>query len=146
MDPVLRGKRGASSSVVVTGLRAAFLLRLLEGQTMQSILQILLINVKEGVGKKTNTPFRISEAHCVLKNDDGTPGAVGVLNVPKALEDIAKPGQTYSASFALEAPTYGENAGKIIASLKGLTPIPDNYFGAKGSPSSTPAPKVGAQA
>jgi hypothetical protein len=109
------------------GYTHAFLRGLLDGATVQSILEILLVNVKAGVSKKTNQPYSISEAHCVLRNDDGTAGAVGVLQVPKGLEEAAKPG-IYSAAFALEAPTYGENQGKIVASLKGLTALPPNAF------------------
>ncbi len=94
---------------------------------MQSILEILLINKKEGTGKKSGQPYSISEAHCILRNDDGTAGAVGVLTVPKSLEAVAKPG-VFTAVFSLEAPTFGENAGKIIAALKGLTAVPDGAF------------------
>jgi hypothetical protein len=94
---------------------------------VQSILEILLVNVKTGTSKKTGQPFAIPEAHCILRNDDGTAGAVGVLQVPKALEEVAKPG-IFTAVFALEAPTYGDNQGKIVASLKGLTPMAPNAF------------------
>jgi hypothetical protein len=98
---------------------------------MQTILQILLINTKEGTAKKTGNAYKISEAHCVLRNEDGSAGAVGVLTIPKELEATAKPG-VFTASFALEAPTYGENQGKVIAALKGLVPVPPSQF-KKGS-------------
>lgn len=91
---------------------------------MQSILEILVINVKSGDSKKTGRPFSISEAHCVLRNDDGTAGAVGVLVVPKSLEAVAKQGK-FTASFALQAASFGEQQGRIVAQLVGLTPIPD---------------------
>jgi hypothetical protein len=90
---------------------------------MQSILEILIINTKSGNAKKTGQPYSISEAHCILRNDDGTVGAVGVLTIPKALEPVAKVG-VFTAAFSLEAPTYGENQGKIVAALRGLTPVP----------------------
>lgn len=89
---------------------------------MQSILEILAINTKEGTGKKTGQPYKIVEAHCVLRNDDGSAAAVGVLTVPKALEESAKIG-VYRAGFALEAPTFGENQGKIVAALKSLMAV-----------------------
>lgn len=89
---------------------------------MQSILEILMVNVKEGTSKRTGNAFSIPEAHCILRNDDGSVGAVGVLNVPKALTEQAKPG-LYRAGFSLEASTYGDNAGKIVATLASLTPI-----------------------
>lgn len=113
--------------VVVTGQTAALLRCLLIGQSMQTILQILVINTKEGNAKKTGNPYKISEAHCVLRNDDGTPGAVGVLTIPKELEATAKPG-TFTATFSLEAPTYGENQGKVVAMLKGLTEVDPSRF------------------
>lgn len=100
---------------------------------MQTILEILLVNTKTGTGKKSGQPYSISEAHCILRNEDGTAGAVGVLTVPKALEEVAKPGM-FTAAFSLEAPTFGENAGKIIAALKGLTPVPASAFRNKPAP------------
>jgi hypothetical protein len=90
---------------------------------MQTILEILLVNAKEGTSKKTGQPFSIKEAHCVLRDQTGKAGAVGVLTVPKALESVAVPG-TYTASFTLDAPTYGPDQGKVIASLSGLVPLP----------------------
>ena len=90
---------------------------------MQSILQILVVNTKTGKSKKTGNDYSIPEAQCVLHNDDGTVAAVGVLVIPKHLEEAAKPG-SYTGSFALEAATFGENQGRIVAKLVGLTPIP----------------------
>lgn len=98
---------------------------------MQTILQILLINTKEGTAKKTGNAYKISEAHCVLRDEDGKPGAVGVLTIPKDLEAAAKPG-LFTASFSLEAPTFGENQGKVVAMLKGLVPVDEARF-RKGS-------------
>jgi len=90
---------------------------------MQSIIEILAINVKEGVSKKPpHAPYKISEAHCVLRNTDGSAAAVGVLQVPKKLDEVAKVG-LFTAGFTLTAPTYGDNQGKIVAELASLTPI-----------------------
>ena len=57
-----------------------------------SILEILLITNKSGKAKKSGNDYSINEAHCVLRNEDGTPGAVGVLVIPKQLEEVAKQG------------------------------------------------------
>lgn len=103
---------------------------------MQTILEILVVNTKTGTGKKSGQPYSISEAHCVLRDTDGKAGAVGVLTVPKDLEAVAKPG-VYTASFALEAPTFGENQGKVVAALKGLVPVPAGAF--RQPPASTKA-------
>lgn len=107
---------------------------------MQSILEILVVTIKAGNAKKTGQPYSISEAHCILKNDDGTPGAVGVLVVPKALESVAQRG-SYTASFGLQAASYGENQGRIVAVLTGLTPLPANHrFKVAGAAPSGVAP------
>jgi hypothetical protein len=104
------------------GFEVALLSLFLNGKQMQSIIEILVVTVKSGVSKKTSQPYSISEAHCVLRNADGTPGAVGLLVVPKALEVAAVPG-LYTATFGLNVPTFGEFAGKVSASLSGLVPI-----------------------
>ena len=90
---------------------------------MQSIIEILLVTVKSGTSKKTNQPYSISEAQCILRNEDGSPGAVGVLVVPKTLEEVAKPGM-FTAAFGLVAASYGEQQGRIVAQLVGLNPLP----------------------
>lgn len=92
---------------------------------MQSILEILVINTKTGKSKKTGNDYSIPEAQCVLRNDDQSVAAVGVLVIPKHLEEQAKPG-LFTGSFALEAATFGENQGRIVAKLVGLTPLPPN--------------------
>jgi len=101
---------------------------------MRTILEVLLINVKSGKSKKPPyNDYAIPEAHCVLRDEMGKAGAVGVLNLPKGFETVT-PG-LYTASFAMEAPTYGENQGKVIAVLKGLVPVPPGAFKGNASPS-----------
>lgn len=90
---------------------------------MQSILEILVINTKSGTSKKSGQAYSIPEAQCVLRNDDGSVSAVGVLVIPKHLEEVAKPG-IFTGVFALEAASYGENQGRIVAKLSGLTAVP----------------------
>ena len=109
----------------------------------QSVIEILLITNKSGKAKKSGNDYSINEAHCVLRNDDGTPGAVGVLVIPKALEDVAKQGM-YTASFGLVAASFGEQQGRIVAQLTGLTPVPSN-FQRKAAPAlpAAPAASVG---
>jgi hypothetical protein len=90
---------------------------------MQNVIEILVVNVKEGTAKATGNPFKICEAHCVLRDESGTPGAVGVWTVPKALEAVARPG-LYTCSFGLDSPAYGDQKGKVVVSITGLVPIP----------------------
>lgn len=94
--------------------------------SFQSILEVLLVTVKAGNSKKTGQPYSISEAHCVLRNDDGSAGAVGVLVVPKSLEAVLTPSTRglFTASFGLQAGTYGEAQGRIGAVLTGIIPVP----------------------
>lgn len=129
-----------ASCLVITGQRAVFLRRLLIGQQMQTILEILLVNTKTGTAKKSGQPYSISEAHCILRDEAGKAGAVGVLTVPKDLEAVAKPG-VFTAAFQMEAPTYGENQGKVIAVLKGLVPVPPGAFRGGVVPSAVAAGK-----
>lgn len=109
-----------------------------------SILEILLITNKSGKAKKTGNDYSINEAHCVLRNADGTPGAVGVLVIPKRLEEKAKQGM-FTASFGLIAAQYGENQGRIVAELTDLTPVPPS-FQAKSAPAPVAAPRAAAAA
>ena len=99
---------------------------------MQSFLVILAITVEEGTSKKTGQAFRIPKAQCVLRNDDQSVAAVGVLNIPKALEEVAKPG-LFTGTFALVASTYGESKGEIVARLTGLVAVPPSAL-RKGAP------------
>jgi hypothetical protein len=125
----------SASCLVVTGQRAALLRCLFIGLQVNTILEILLVNTKTGKSKRPPfNDYSISEAHCVLRNTEGQAGAVGVLTVPKELEGVAKPG-LYTASFSIEAPTYGENQGKVIAVLKGLVPVPPGAFRGNVAPS-----------
>jgi hypothetical protein len=112
----------AAACLLTRGHGAALLRLLLQGQTMHTVLEILVINTKEGTAKKTGQPYKIMEAHCVLRDMAGKAGSVGVLTIPKALEAVAKQG-LFTASFTLDAPTYGPDQGKVIAALSGLVPI-----------------------
>ena len=89
---------------------------------MQSILQILKLNaVRSGISAKTNKPWEMQDAECVLINQDGTPASVGVLQLPKSLMgDKAPTAGTYTATFALVS---GMTDRKINAVLINLTPV-----------------------
>jgi hypothetical protein len=89
---------------------------------MQSILQILKVNeLRKGVSAKTNKPWQMQDAECVLINADGSVGSVGVLQLPKSLiGDKTPTSGTYTATFALVS---GMTDRKINAVLTALTPI-----------------------
>lgn len=90
--------------------------------TMQSILEILKVDTNSGIAKKSGQPYSITEAHCILREADGSVGAVGLLVVPKLLVPKAVPG-LYTASFGLVTGRMGEDQGRIVARLADLTPI-----------------------
>jgi hypothetical protein len=88
---------------------------------MQSLIEILKINdVKSGVSK-SGKPYKLQDAECILRADDGSPQHVGVLNLPRHMVDEAapKPG-LYSGTFTLQA-SYVDR--RIEAVLTGLTPV-----------------------
>lgn len=87
---------------------------------MQSIIQILKLNdLKSGISKKTGNPYEMQDAECLLLTQDGQVDQVGVLQVPKALREVAKPG-TFTATFALNS-NYASR--RIEAVLTGLIPL-----------------------
>lgn len=88
---------------------------------MHSIIQILKLNdPKTGTSAKTGKPYDMRDCECILLNEDGTVGQVGVLQIPKALRDIADVG-TFHGTFALQADFQTRKIGAI---LTGLTPRP----------------------
>jgi hypothetical protein len=89
---------------------------------MQSLIQILKLNaVRSGISSKTNKPWEMQDAECVLINQDGTPASVGVLQLPKSLMGTAAPAAgIYTATFALVS---GMTDRKINAVLTHLTPV-----------------------
>lgn len=89
---------------------------------MQSILQILKVNdLRKGISAKTQKPWEMQDAECILINADGSVGSVGVLQLPKSLmgDKTPTPG-TYTATFALVS---GMTDRKINAVLTALTPV-----------------------
>lgn len=88
----------------------------------QSILEILLLDPKGGISGKTGKPWSILEAHCLLKNMDGTVASVGILQVPKALEALATVG-LFTCTFGMVAGQFGADQGRLISVLTGLVPI-----------------------
>lgn len=84
---------------------------------MQSILHVLKVNeARAGTSAKTNKPWRMQDAECVLMNDDGTVGQVGVLQVPRDLIDKVQPGM-YLGSFALRASLTDRRIEAILTAL-----------------------------
>jgi hypothetical protein len=89
---------------------------------MQTLIKILKVNeLKKGISARTNKPYEMQDAECLLMNDDGSVGSVGVLQLPKSLMGINLPSAgDYTAKFSLQS---GMTDRKINAVLTGLTPI-----------------------
>jgi hypothetical protein len=84
---------------------------------MQAIIQILKVNdLKTGVSSKTNRPYEIQDAECLLLNDDGTPSQIGVLSIPKDLRGKVQPG-TYTGSFSLRPDLQTRRIEAVLVGL-----------------------------
>ena len=93
---------------------------------MQTILQILKVNERRS-GVKNDREWVMQSAECVLLNDDGSVGEVGVCDLPKELIDKTGAG-LYTASFSLAANKSREGQRRIEARLINLVPLPAEYF------------------
>lgn len=62
------------------------------------LLNIIAINVEEGISKKTGQPWKMHKAQCALVGPDGKT-QIGELNLSRALADT-QPGK-YLAEFEL---------------------------------------------
>jgi hypothetical protein len=90
--------------------------------TFSSKIQVLKVDVLKGNSKKTNLPFEIHTAECILLNDDGSVNQVGKLRIPQSLRESCVPG-TFSAGFSLGVSNYGDTRGLVEAQLASLTPL-----------------------
>lgn len=89
---------------------------------MQSILNIIKLNeVRSGIGRQSGKPYEMQDAECILLNDDGSVGEVGVLQIPRDLMGKVQLG-VFMGTFALRA-DKSQNGGRRIQSvLTGLQP------------------------
>lgn len=66
---------------------------------MRSLLQIIKVNEARS-GTKNDRAWKMQDAECILFNEDGSVDAVGVLMLPKDLQEKVQIG-TYEATFRL---------------------------------------------
>ena len=86
---------------------------------MQSILQVLKVNeVRKGISTKTQRPYEMQDAECLLLKETGEVDQVGVLQIPRDLLGKVVPG-VYLGSFALR-PNMASR--RLEAQLTGLQP------------------------
>ncbi|ARK49162.1 cellulose synthase [Burkholderia pseudomallei] len=93
-------------------------------------LTILQVVARSGISKRTNQPWEIHTAQCVLEQDssDGKQILVGTINLPTALKD--SPAGEYLAEFALQQSMEGKLEPRIVS----LVPF--------GRPTAKPAANV----
>lgn len=90
---------------------------------MQSIIQILKVNDAREI-KGANGAFKVQDAECILLNEDGSVGKIGVLRIPEQLREVCKVGH-FTAGFTLDAHWKDRQIGAVLASLQ---PLPADYF------------------
>lgn len=89
---------------------------------MQSILNIIKLNdVRSGIGRQSGKPYEMQDAECILLNDDGSVGEVGVLQIPRDLMGKVQVG-IFMGTFALRADKSQSGGRRIQAVLTGLQP------------------------
>ncbi|AIS87834.1 hypothetical protein [Burkholderia pseudomallei] len=78
-------------------------------------LTILQVIARSGISKRTNQPWEIHTAQCVLEQEssDGKQILVGTINLPNAMKDSA-PGD-YLAEFALQQSMEGKLEPRIVS-------------------------------
>ncbi|KGC68034.1 cellulose synthase [Burkholderia pseudomallei] len=78
-------------------------------------LTILQVVPRGGISKRTNQPWEIHTAQCVLEQEtsEGKQILVGTINLPNALKDSA-PGD-YLAEFALQQSMEGKLEPRIVS-------------------------------
>lgn len=85
---------------------------------MQMGIQVLRVEVRRGVSRRTGLPYQMAEAQCVFHAPNPETGelqpSVGTMLLPKGQED-AKPGN-YVAAFTLRSNREGR-VEAVIASL-----------------------------
>ncbi len=103
-----------------------------------STIQILKVEVREGVSKRTQLPYVLHSAEVLLLTDDGEVELAGSLPLPRSLVDVAKVG-TFRAGFSMIRQSTGDRRGDIVSQLVSLTPVPVRGSLAGGSVAA-PAP------
>ena len=82
---------------------------------MKSVLQIIKVNQARS-GVKNDRAWKMQDAECILFNEDGTVDAVGVLMIPKDLQDKVAEGK-YEATFILRPNMASRRIEAQIATL-----------------------------
>lgn len=87
---------------------------------MSNLIQILKVDEpRSGVSKKSGTPFTTRSCQCILLDETGELGDVGVLRLPKDMvsdETAPKPG-VYMCNHKLGVSYDKKEIGLVITSL-----------------------------
>lgn len=110
---------------------------------MKSIIRVLVVTPsRSGISSKTQKPYEMQDAQCIMIGDDGVLGEVGALSLPRELvgktpdgQDKVVPGD-YIGSFAMQVDR--RDGGRLKAALTGLQP----YAAPRATPPAPAAPKA----
>lgn len=89
---------------------------------MQSVIQVLKVNeVRKGISRKTQNPYEMQDAECLLLTAEGTIDQVGVLQIPRELMGKVQQG-TFTASFALRPNMSSRRIEAVLTNLIPMAP------------------------
>ena len=87
---------------------------------MQMSIQVLRVEVRRGVSRKTGQPYQMAEAQCVFYAPHPDTGelqpSVGTMLLPRGQEDV--PAGNYDAAFTLRS----NREGRVEAVIAKLVP------------------------
>lgn len=88
--------------------------------TLTSIVNIIKVNDKRsGISQRTNRPWEMQDAECILLDETGAATQVGVLQLPKQLMgDLAPAPGVYAASFALVSSMKERRIEAVLTDLR----------------------------
>ena len=81
---------------------------------MKQQLQVLSSEVKEGVGKKSGSPYKMTICQCVLTDTETGEIRVGELTLPK---DMEAPAGLYDAEFKIGVDYQTKKIGGVLIAL-----------------------------
>jgi hypothetical protein len=90
---------------------------------MKQLLTIVGVVQNAGISKKTNQPYDIRTAHCILKQNSEERGEqllVGTINLPPNFKNT-EPGD-YLAEFAFQI-GFGQDQGRLVPQIVALAPF-----------------------
>lgn len=82
-----------------------------------SVIQILKLNEPRSGKTDKGKEWKMQEAECILLDSDGGVTEVGVLDIPRELIGLLKPGN-YRPSYAFKAHYQTRKIGPVLVALE----------------------------